>query len=231
MLDFNRYDWLSFDCYGTLVDWETGISEAVARVFAAHGVRKTSSEILTLFADAEPKVQMSPEFLEYRRVLHDVMEIMAWGAGVRLRPGEAGSLADSLPRWPVFLDAAEALRGLKERYKLAVVSNVDDDLFAGSAEVLGVDFDAVITSQQAGRYKPDLRNFEIARERMGVESGKWLHVGESLFHDIGPANRLDIDSVWVRRPDRGGGTRATDAVPSLEVPDLSALYLLAAGEQ
>ena len=85
------------------------------------------------------------------------------------------------------------------------------------------EFDAVITSQQAGSYKPDLRGFHLARQRMGVEDANWLHVGESLYHDIGPANLLGIDSVWVRRPDRGGGTRPTDAVPSLEVPGLAAL--------
>ena len=231
MLDFNRFEWLSFDCYGTLVDWETGISNAVAGVFARHGVRKSRSEVLSLFSDAEPKVQISGEFLDYRRVLRDVMQIMAWEASIRLPAAEADALAESLPRWPVFPDAPDALRQLKSRYKLAIISNVDDDLFAGSAQALGVNFDAVITSQQARSYKPDLRNFEFARERMGVEKERWLHIGESLYHDIGPANQMGIDSVWVNRPDRGGGTRATEAVPSLEVPDLAALTLLACGER
>ena len=231
MLDFNRFEWLSFDCYGTLVDWETGISNAVAGVFARHGVRKSRSEILSLFSNAEPKVQISGEFLDYRRVLRDVMQIMSWEASIRLPAAEADALAESLPRWPVFPDAPDALRQLKSKYKLAIISNVDDDLFAGSAQALGVNFDAVITSQQARSYKPDLRNFEFARERMGVEKERWLHIGESLYHDIGPANQMGIDSVWVNRPDRGGGTRATEAVPSLEVPDLAALTLLACGER
>lgn len=229
MLDFNRYEWLSFDCYGTLVDWETGISDAVARIFASHGVRKTQSEILALFADAEPKVQMSGQFLDYRRVLRDVMQIMAWESSIRLREAEAVALADSLPGWPVFPDAPGALRELGGRYKLAVISNVDDNLFKQSEMALGIKFHAVITSKQQGSYKPDLRVFHLAQERMGVENSQWLHVGESLFHDIGPANRLGIDSVWVKRPDRGGGTRPTDAVPSLEVPDLTALARLAGG--
>ena len=231
MLDFNRFEWLSFDCYGTLVDWETGISNAVAGVFARHGVRKSRSEILSLFSNAEPKVQISGEFLDYRRVLRDVMQIMSWEASIRLPAAEADALAESLPRWPVFPAAPDALRQLKSKYKLAIISNVDDDLFAGSAQALGVNFDAVITSQQARSYKPDLRNFEFARERMGVEKERWLHIGESLYHDIGPANQMGIDSVWVNRPDRGGGTRATEAVPSLEVPDLAALTLLACGER
>ena len=229
MLDFTKYEWLSFDCYGTLVDWETGISEAVAGVFARHGVRRSRAEILAPFADAEPKVQGSGEFLDYQQVLCDVMQIMAWEASIRLPAAEAESLPDSLPRWPVFSDAAEALEALRQRYKLSIISNVDDGLFAGSAQVLGVEFDAVITSQQARRYKPDLRGFELAEERMGVDRDKWLHVGESLYHDIGPANRLGIDSVWVKRPDRGGGTRPTDAVPSLEVPDLATLAAMVAG--
>ena len=229
MLDFDRYQWISFDCYGTLVDWETGISDAVAGVFARHGVRKSTAEILSLFADAEPRVQTSGEFLDYRRVLRDAMQIMAWEASIRLPAAEAELLPDSLPRWPIFPDAADALRQLQMRYKLAVISNVDDYLFRQSEEALGIKFDAVVTSQQVGKYKPDLSGFRTAQERMGVEKERWLHVGESLYHDVGPANLLGIDSVWVHRPDRGGGTRPTDAVPSLEVPDLAALAAMALG--
>ena len=228
MLDFNKYEWLSFDCYGTLVDWETGISDAVAGVFARHGVRRSPQEILALFADAEPKVQSSGEFLDYRQVLTDVMQIMAWECSIRLTAAEAELLPDSLPSWPVFPDAPDALKMLQARYKLAIISNVDDALFNQSEEVLGVKFNAVITSQQEGSYKPDLRVFHLAQERMGLDTGldRWLHVGESLFHDIGPANAIGIDSVWVNRPDRGGGTRPTDAVPSLEVPNLAELARL-----
>ena len=223
MLDFDRYKWLSFDCYGTLVDWETGISDAVAGIFGQHRVRKSKDEILALFAAAEPRVQSSGEFLDYRRVLRDVMQMMAWEAGIRLSAVEAEALPGSLPRWPIFSEAPGALERLQSRYRLAIISNVDDDLFQWSEQALGIKFDAVITSQQARNYKPNLRSFELAQERMAVESDRWLHVGESLYHDIGPANALGIDSAWVKRPDRGGGTRPTGAVPSLEVPDLAAL--------
>ena len=228
MLDFNRYQWVSFDCYGTLVDWETGIADAVAGVLAQHGVRRSRQEILTLFADSEPKVQAGGEFLDYRRVLRDVMELMAWQVSIRLPLAEADALPDSLPHWPVFPDATEALRKMQGRYRLAIISNVDDDLFRHSEEALGVKFSAVITSKQAGSYKPDLKPFYEAQERMGLDDAldRWLHVGESLFHDIGPANRVGIDSVWVNRPDRGGGSRRTDAVPSLEVPNLAELARL-----
>ncbi len=231
MLDFNRYEWLSFDCYGTLIDWETGISQAVAGVFAAHGIRKSRAEILALFASAEPRLQTSDEFLDYRRVLRDVMQIMAWEAGIRLPAATSDALAESLPGWPIFPDAPDALKQLQTHYKLAVISNVDDDLFRQSEAALGVKFEAVVTSEQARSYKPGLRNFELAQRRMGVASDKWLHVGESLYHDIGPANLLAIDSVWVNRPDRGGGTRPTNAVPSLTVPDLATLAAKAITEK
>ena len=227
MLDFTKYEWLSFDCYGTIVDWETGIYEAVRAVFASHGVRRGKDEILRAFADAEPGVQMSGEFLDYHRVLRDVMQIMAWQASIRLRESEAGTLHESLPLWPVFPEARAALGKLKARYKLAIISNVDDDLFELTQRQLGVEFDAVVTSQQAGSYKPDLRNFDLAQERMGVEKDGWLHVAESLYHDIGPANRIGIDSIWVNRASRGGGTRRTDVVPTRVVPELATLAELA----
>lgn len=140
---------------------------------------------------------------------------------------ELGRLADTLPEWPVFPDAVDALRALKSRYKLAVISNVDDDLFVKTTEALGVDFDVVVTAEQVGSYKPNLENFEVAMERMDIDKGRWLHVAESLYHDIGPANRLGIASVWVNRADRGGGTRRTEAVPDLVVPDLGALAAVA----
>lgn len=223
MLDFNRYQWLSFDCYGTLVDWETGISDAVAEALTRQGIHKSHSEILQLFANAEPRVQSSPDYLDYRHVLREVMATIGSDLGLRLTESELACLVDTLPRWPVFPDAADALSAMKSRYKLAIISNVDDDLFAGTARALGIEFDAVLTSQQARSYKPNLRNFNLAAQRMEVEKAEWLHIAESLYHDIGPANRLGIASVWVNRADRGGGTRQTDAVPDLTVPDLATL--------
>ena len=223
MPDFDHYEWLSFDCYGTLVDWETGISRAVAAALEPHGVSKTPAEILALFSNAEPRAQTAHGYQEYRAALREVMALIGAELGIGFSESEQGCLADSLPRWPVFPDATDALNILKSRYRLAIISNVDDDLFAGSARALGIEFDAVITSQQVRAYKPDLRGFNIALERMGCDKDRWLHIGESLYHDIGPANRMGIASVWVNRPDRGGGTRPTDAVPDLEVSDLAEL--------
>ena len=223
LADFGGIEWVSFDCYGTLVDWETGITSAARDVLESYGIRKTDAEILQLFSDVEPIVQSSGEFKPYHIVLREVMAMIGERLSVGLSDEHAGCLSESLPHWPVFPDAGPALHTLKQQYKLAIVSNVDDDLFAGSAQALGIDFDAVITSQQAGAYKPNLSSFELAESVMGVAKERWLHVGESLYHDIGPANRLDIRSVWVNRADRGGGTRKTDAVPDLTVPGLAAL--------
>ena len=223
MGDFSDIEWVSFDCYGTLVDWETGISSAVTEVLERYGVRKKTAEILELFADVEPRAQNSGVFKEYRVALREVMVMFGDRLGVRFAETDLSGLADSLPNWPVFPDVPAALKALKTRYKLAIISNVDDDLFAGSAEALGIDFDAVITSQQVQAYKPVQRTFEVAAAAMDVDKERWLHVGESLYHDIEPANRLGITSVWVKRADRGGGTRQTSAVPDLVVSDLAAL--------
>ena len=226
-MDFGRFEWLSFDCYGTLVDWESGICTAVHDVLESHGMRISRAEILDLYADLEPRAQASETFLEYRCVLRNVMGMIATELGFRCAGSEADALADSLPGWPVFGDVKNALDALKAHYRLAVISNVDDDLFRGTAQALDVDFDVVVTAQQAGSYKPSLNNFEIAAARMAVGHRAWLHVAESLFHDIGPANRLGISSVWVNRADRGGATRRTGAVADLVVPDLATLAAIA----
>ena len=226
-MDFGRFEWLSFDCYGTLVDWESGICAAVGDVLESHGIRKSGAEILALYADLEPRAQDSQTFLEYRRVLRNVMAMIAAELGFRCAGSEMDALADSLPGWPVFGDVKNALEALKAHYRLAVISNVDDDLFEGTARALDADFDVVVTAQQARSYKPSLTNFEMAAARMAVGTRAWLHVAESLFHDIGPANQLGISSVWVNRADRGGATRRTGAVPDLVVRDLAALAVAA----
>ncbi|MCY3956842.1 MAG: haloacid dehalogenase type II [Chloroflexi bacterium] len=231
ILDFERFEWVSFDCYGTLVDWESGIRGAVDAVLGSHGVRRSRGEILDLFAEIEPRVQSSDAHLTYRCVLRRVMAEMGDALAIRCSEPELDCLADSLADWPVFPEVREVLTALQTRYKLAVISNVDDALFAGTAEALGVEFDAVVTAEQAQSYKPNRRNFDLAAARMRVETDAWLHVAESLFHDIGPANRLGIASVWVNRAGRGGGTRRTDAVPDLVVSDLGELVGLAGLEQ
>lgn len=223
MLNGDQFEWLSFDCYGTLVDWEAGICESVANILRRHGSQSSKPEILALFSEIEPKVQARPGYLRYRDVLHEVMQSMATELNLAFSDDELDSLAESLPDWPAFPDVAEALQPLKERYKLAVISNVDNDLFASTAKALNIDFDLVVTAEQVQSYKPNLRNFQAASTHMKVDKKNWLHVAESLYHDIAPANRLGITSVWVNRPNRGGGTRKTDAVPDVIVSDLATL--------
>ncbi len=223
MMDFDRFDWLSFDCYGTLVDWETGISDAIASALAPHDVHMSRADILALFADVEPQIQDGGKYLEYRRVLRRTMAMIGIELGIQFDQEQLGILLHTLPEWPIFPDTVESLRTMQTRYRLAIISNTDDDLFAQTAQKLGVEFDAVITAQQVRRYKPDTLVFDNALSRMGCEKGAWLHIGESLYHDIGPANALGIASVWVNRAESGGGTRRTDAVPDLEVGSLAAL--------
>jgi len=223
MLDFSRFEWLSFDCYGTLVDWESGISAAVDDVLRSHGMRRSRADILALFAAVEPRVQNSQNFLEYRNVLRTTMAAIETELGIQCTESELNCLADTLPTWPIFADVTKALQALKARYKLAVISNVDDDLFAGTARALNVEFDAVVTAEQARSDKPNLRNFDVASKAMAVGKEAWLHIAESLFHDIEPANKLGITCVWVDRAGHGGATRRTDAVPDLVVPDLATL--------
>ena len=224
-VDFDRFEWLSFDCYGTLVDWETGISDAATGVLAPHGVHVSKPEVLALFASVEPEVQQGGKFMEYRGVLRRVMQLMGDRVGVRLSEREETCLVDTIGTWPVFPDTIEALRLMKSRYKLAIITNVDDDLFAPAARTLGVELDALVTSQQCASYKPNLNNFHIAMERMGVEKAGWLHIAESLYHDIGPANALGIPAVWVNRGhgNAEGATRHADARPDLEVHSLDEL--------
>ena len=225
MLDFDRVQWLSFDCYGTLVDWETGISDAVADALSAHDLRVSRSDILALFAAVEPEIQQGETYLEYRTVLRRVMAMMGTRLGIQFSEREENCLVDTIGTWPVFQDTVEVLRSMKSRYKLAVITNVDDDLFAPAAHALGVELDAVITSRQCKSYKPNHKNFHTALDRMGIEKEGWLHVAESLHHDIGPANEMGIASVWVNRghDNTGGATRPSEARPDLEVRSLAEL--------
>ena len=158
---------------------------------------------------------------------------MVRGFGERLgfapTESQAHSLPDSLPDWRPFPDTIAALGKLKARYQLAVISNVDDDLFAATARRLEVTFDYVITAQQARAYKPSLHIFKLAQQRTGVVPGQWLHVGQSLYHDVVPAQSLGIKTVWVNRPSPrpgAGAAKTASAQPDLEVPNLKSLAQL-----
>jgi 2-haloacid dehalogenase len=228
MLDFDRYTHLTFDCYGTLIDWERGILAALRPVLARHGLALTDDRILELYGELEAAAEAGP-YRRYRAVLAAVLA--GFGARLGFAPSaeEREAFAASVGQWPPFPDTVEALQALGRRYRLVVLSNVDDDLFAQSARHLATDFAAVITAQQVGSYKPDRRNFRFALARLGAPPARVLHVAQSLFHDIAPAKELGLTAVWVnRRHDRPGfgATPAATAQPDLEVPDLRTLARL-----
>jgi 2-haloacid dehalogenase len=228
-LDFTQFKVLTFDCYGTLIDWETGIFGALRPLLAAHGKTLSDFQLLELYSELEAGAEQG-EFRAYREVLETV--VRGFGARLGFHPTEnqIRSLPESLAKWPPFPDTVAALRRLQTRYKLAILSNVDDDLFAATARRLAVPFDQVITAQQARAYKPSLRIFELAEQRLGVPRPQWLHLGQSIYHDVIPAQSLGVATVWVNRasPRPGAGAaKAAAGKADLEVADLQTLVRLA----
>jgi 2-haloacid dehalogenase len=229
MLDLTRFKVLTFDCYGTMIDWETGIFSALRPILAAHKKSIADSALLQLYSELEASAEQG-EFLRYRDVLQSVVRGFGERLGFSPSAAEVRSLPDSLANWRPFPDTVEALHKLKSRYQLAVISNIDDDLFAATAPKLGVAFSHVITAQQAGCYKPCMKIFELAEERTGVSREQWLHVGQSIYHDVIPAQSLGIATVWVNRPSPrpgAGAAKAAAGKPDLEVPNLKTLAELA----
>ena len=224
-LDFSRFEALTFDCYGTLIDWETGIARALRVAMGKHASDVPDEALLTTFAGHEAAAEAGP-YLRYRAVLTRAAEGVAGDLRAKLSPGAAATFADSVGDWPAFSDSTDALRRLHERFRLGVITNCDDDLFARSKERLGVEFDWVVTAQQAASYKPNPHNFEVAFKRLGLPRDRILHVAQSLFHDHVPAKRLGLSTVWInRRHDRpgSGATPTAQATPDLELPDMVSL--------
>ena len=228
MLNFTSFQVLTFDCYGTLIDWETGIFSALRPILAAHGKIISDYELLSVYSELEAQAEQG-EFHPYREVLQSVVRGFGERLGFKPTEAEVRSLPDSLATWPPFPDTLAALRTLKANYGLAILSNVDDDLFAATARRLKVSFDHVITAQQARAYKPSLQVFKLAQQRIGAAPGQWLHVGQSIYHDVIPAKSLGIATVWVNRPSPrpgAGAAKAASGQPDLEVPDLKTLVQL-----
>ena len=225
MLNFDQFEVLTFDCYGTLIDWETGIWAALDPILTTHQVGVSPDRALELYGELEAEAERGA-YREYRSVLRSVLEGFGARLGFTPTPAELERFAASVKDWPAFPDSPRALQALKSKYKLAIVSNIDDDLFAFSAKRLQVPFDWVITAQQAKSYKPSLNNFRVAFARIGVPQSKILHVAQSLFHDVAPAKALGLATVWVNRRHGKAGSGATppaQARPDLEVPDLQSL--------
>lgn len=234
MLDPSRYRVLTFDCYGTLIDWERGILDALSDLFASQGRDAPPDEqLLARYAQLEPAAQAG-EYRPYREILAEVTRALAAEQRLNLGPGQEYALADSIARWPAFKDTPKALARLAEHYDLAILSNIDRDLFEGSRpKLLGeydFDFAAVITAEDTRSYKPSIGHFWKAIETLGVPGARILHVAQSLYHDVAPAQSMGISTVWVnRRHGREGGgatppiAAAQDVEPDLEVPDLRTL--------
>jgi 2-haloacid dehalogenase len=228
MLNFAQFRLVSFDCYGTLIDWETGIFSALQPILASHAKTISGAELLRLYSELESEAERG-EFRSYREVLQSVVR----GFGERLEfiptDSQTRSLPDSLSNWQPFPDTIAALGRLKTHYELAVISNVDDELFAPTARRLQVPFDYVITAQQARAYKPSSQIFNLAQRRTGVDPGQWLHVAQSVYHDVIPARSLGISTVWVNRPSSrpgSGAAKSASGQPDLELPDLQTLAQL-----
>jgi len=193
---------LTFDCYGTLIDWETGLYAALQPLLRAARVTAQRDEVLAEFARHEAAQQAATPAMLYPELLAEVHRRLArhWGASV----GEADHTAfgRSVPQWPAFADTPAALQYLKRHYKLVILSNVDRDSFAGSNLRLGVSFDAICTAQDIGSYKPDPRNFRYLIDtvaKLGLPATQILHTAQSLYHDHAPAKSAGLASAWIDR--------------------------------
>jgi 2-haloacid dehalogenase len=221
-IDFTGFDALTFDCYGTLIDWETGILEGLRPVLEAHGVECGDDRLLEMYAGHEAELEAGP-YLSYREVLAESLRRVGSELGFTPSQEELAAFSGSVSAWPAFEDSAAALERLKSSFRLGVITNCDDDLFAASNERLGVEFDWIVTAQQAQSYKPGLRGFELAFERIDVPRERILHVAQSLFHDHVPAKQVGMTTVWIdRRQGREGfgATPPAEAQPDLTLADM-----------
>jgi 2-haloacid dehalogenase len=222
-IDYSDVEALTFDCYGTLIDWEAGLSAAFRTVLDAHGVSHDPEDVLTRYARHEATAEAGP-YRTYADVLAEGLRGVGAEIGFEPSGDEVAAFSRSVEAWPAFPDSPDALRRLKRRFRLGVLTNCDDDLFAASNRRLGVEFDWVVTAQQVGSYKPNERNFQVALDRLGLPMGRIVHVAQSLFHDHAPAKRLGLTTVWIdRRHDRpgSGATPPADARPDATYPDMA----------
>jgi 2-haloacid dehalogenase len=207
--------WATFDCYGTLIDWNGGIGGELARLFGDDAVPR----LLGRYHELEPQVQTEDPDRSYRTVLQLTLERLAEAEGLALAEEEADALARSLPSWPPFPEVPAALEELRDRgWRTAILSNTDRDLIAASKVQLGVPFDETIAASEIGSYKPSHRHWQEFFVRSRADRGRHVHVAASLFHDIAPAHELGLRSVWVNRL----GEQA-DPEPTREIADLGPL--------
>jgi 2-haloacid dehalogenase len=207
--------WATFDCYGTLVDWNTGIARELGRLLG----EPDSDRLLDRYHEVEPRVQSENPAMSYREVMARVLAELAAEEGAELPEGERDALGRSLPSWPVFPEVPAQLADAHERgWKLVALSNSDPDLIAASIEAIGVPFEAAIVASEVGSYKPAHGHWRAFYEQTGAPRERHVHVAQSHFHDIVPAAELGIPSVWINRLGETGEPR-----PTRELPDLNGL--------
>jgi 2-haloacid dehalogenase len=220
--DFDRFAALSFDCYGTLIDWETGIVEALRQWTSRHGIEDEA--LLEAHRTHEPAVQSEHPAMRYPDVLGETMARIATQFGVEASSDERAAFGASVPDWPAFPDSGEALGTLQQRFRLIILSNIDRASFAASARRLGVDFDLVITAEDVGSYKPNPANFAALLD--ATAGTQLLHVAQSLYHDHVPAKATGLSTVWIDR--RHEGT-AAGVTPDWRFTSMAAFAEAAAG--
>lgn len=222
MSEFSKFEALSFDCYGTLIDWESGIANELMAWTKKHDFDISREQLLVDFSDYEAAAERDFPDTLYPEILAKSMAGLSNQYGIEATEEDLATFGDSVQRWPAFPDSAEALALLKQHFKLIILSNVDRNSFAESNKKLGVNFDAIITAQDVGAYKPRLDGFHKLTDtvkELGVSEGGLLHVAQSLFHDHVPAKQVGLTSVWINRRHNDPGWGATPA-PSADVkPD------------
>jgi 2-haloacid dehalogenase len=225
MLNFSQVKLVTFDCYGTLIDWESGIFSALHPVLAAHGKSVSDADLLAMYGEFEADAEAG-EYRPYRDVLQSVVRAFGQRLGFVPTEEEIQSLPASLSRWRPWPDTVAGLQRLATRYQLAIISNIDDAMFAMTRSFLPVNFATVTTAQQAGCYKPGLEIFRLALSKATVRPDQIVHVGQSIYHDVLPAQSLGLATVWVNRPSPRAGIGAVKQAagkPDLEVPDIATL--------
>jgi 2-haloacid dehalogenase len=235
---FADFEALSFDCYGTLIDWEAGIAAVLDPWARRCGLELDREQLLAAYAAAEAQAEREHPSELYREILARSFRSLGDEVGAPVADEDAAALAISVPDWPPFEDSHDALIALGERFKLIILSNVDRTSFAGSQARLGVEFSSVLTAEEIGSYKPSPRNFDALGgevRRLGVGPGRLLHVAQSLFHDHVPAKRAGLATVWInRRRDRPGWgatpAPAAEVTPDWEFPSMAAFASAVAAE-
>jgi 2-haloacid dehalogenase len=207
--------WATFDCYGTLVDWNAGIATELGRVLG----ESDGERLLSRYHEIEPRVQREHPTWSYRDVMAAVLSELASEGGVSVPDGDKDALGRSLPQWPVFAEVPDALAQAHARgWKLMALSNTDRDFIEASIAAIGVPFEGAVVASEIGSYKPGHRHWEAFYELTGADRDRHVHVAQSHFHDIVPAHELGIRSVWINRLRERG-----EPAPTRELPDLNGL--------